>query len=117
MGALTRTCFRLIIAAVGLLTAMSLATLTRRIISTVPSAAFGTGRRLAGEHGAGGVLGVDGVVLARAAAGRGGWVRITSMTPMLRGGDRGGQPGAVGAGALDPSEPHRPSAAQSISSS
>ena len=41
-GALTRTAFRLIMAEVRAFTATSLATLTRRIISTVPSADFGT---------------------------------------------------------------------------
>lgn len=41
-GAFTSTCLRLIIDAVPALTATSLATLTCRIISTVPSRSFGT---------------------------------------------------------------------------
>lgn len=50
-GAFTSTCVRLTIAEVRALTATSLATLSWRIISTVPSWVLGDSGGLAGQHG------------------------------------------------------------------
>jgi hypothetical protein len=99
-GALTRIPFNEIIAGVGALTATSLATLIARIISTTPSADFGDRLGVAGQHRAGGVLGVEEVGLAPQSA-------VPAIgahdldDPDVKPADRGGQSGAVGTGALD----------------
>ena len=92
-------CLRLIIAAVRALTAMSLATLTWRIISTAPSADLGIAG-LAGKDGASGVLGIDRVGLAPQApvAAVGAHDLDGADVASAHG---AGQPGTVGAGSLD----------------
>ena len=64
----TTICFRVIIAVVRAFTAVSRAILSRRIISTAPSAVLGIAVDWPASNRAGGGLGVDGVGLAGGAA-------------------------------------------------